>query len=112
MLKKKWLAVFLAFLVALTVVLLVLRKYALDERLSRTAFTYQISLGLFNTTLSPHSIIATFVAVTVSLFWDSIDKPLRRLQPYLAMTREPSPISQGASLSYQTSYWIWANIGC
>lgn len=110
MLKKKWLAVFLAFLITLAVLLLVLRKYALEERLNRTAFIYQINLGLFHTTLFPQSIIATFVAVTVGLFWDSIDKPLRKLQPYLSMTRESSAIAQGASLSYQTSYWIWAAI--
>jgi hypothetical protein len=110
MFRKKWLTAFLAFLIALAVLLLVLRQYALDDRLNRTAFIYQISLGLFNTTLSPHSIIATFVAVIVGLFWDSIDKPLRKLQPYLSMTRGTSNISQGASLSYQTCYWIWAAI--
>jgi hypothetical protein len=110
MLKKKWLLALLVFLVVLAVVLLVLRRYAMQERLYRTAFTYRINLGLFNTTLSPHSIIATFVAVIVGLFWDSVDKPLRKLQPYLSMTRGPSATSQGALLSYQTSYWIWAAI--
>jgi hypothetical protein len=110
MLKKKWLLALLVFLVVLAVVLLVLRRYAMQKRLYRTAFTYQINLGLFNTTLSPHSIIATFVAVTVGLFWDSVDKPLRKLQPYLSMARGPSATSQGAFLSYQTSYWIWAAI--
>jgi hypothetical protein len=110
MLKKKWLSALLAFLVVLAVVLLVLRRYAWEERLNRTAFIYQINLGLLNTTLSPHSIIATLVAVIVGLLWDSIDKPLRKLQPYLTMTRGTSTISQGALLSYQTSYWIWAAI--
>jgi hypothetical protein len=110
MLKKKWLLAVLVFLVVLAVVLLVLRRYAMQERLYGTAFTYQINLGLFNTTLSTHSIIATFVAVTVGLCWDSVDKPLRKLQPYLSMTRGPSTTSQGALLSYQTSYWIWAAI--
>lgn len=110
MLKKKWLLALLVLLVVLAIVLLVLRRYAMQERLYRTAFTYEINLGLVNTTLSPHSIIATFVAVTVGLFWDSVDKPLRKLQPYLYMTRGPSATLQGALLSYQTSYWIWAAI--
>ena len=73
MLKKKWLLALLVLLVVLAIVLLVLRRYAMQERLYRTALTYEINLGLFNTTLSPHSIIATFVAVTVGLFWDSVD---------------------------------------
>jgi hypothetical protein len=110
MLKKKWLIVLLTFLIVLAVVLLVLRRYAWEERLNRTAFIYQINLGLLNTTLSPHSIIVTLMAVVVGLFWDSIDKPLRKLQPYLSMTRGASTLSQGATLSYQTSYWIWAAI--
>jgi hypothetical protein len=110
MLQKRWLIALLAFLIALATVLLVLRQYSIEKKLYRTAFVHQINLSVFSntSTFSPHSIIAALVAVTVGLLWDSIDRPLRNLQPYLSMTRGASTASRGAMLSYQTSYWFWA----
>ena len=108
MLKKTWLAVFLVTLIAVAITLLVLRKYALEFRLYRSAFVYQVNIGLFNVKFSPHSLIATLVAVGLALCWDGIDRPMRTLQPYLSMSSGYSNASRTLSLSYQSSYWIWA----
>lgn len=108
MLHKRWLLTLFFVLIALAIALLVLRSYSRENRLYRTAFVYQVNLGLFNTSFSPHSVIATLVAVAIGLSWDGIDKPMRTLQPYLSMTRGTPIASRGVSLSYQSSYWILA----
>jgi hypothetical protein len=110
MLHKTWLSTFLFFLVALAITLLLRRKYAMEKKLYRTAFVYQVNFGLFNTGFSPNSVIAALVAVAIGLLWDGIDKPLRTLQPYLSMSRGASVPSRGVSFSYQTSYWAWASM--
>ncbi|KAH4190089.1 hypothetical protein HBI95_221750 [Parastagonospora nodorum] len=107
MLHKQWLLTLLVVLVALATAILVLRHYSRENRLYRTAFVYQVDLGLFNASFSPHSVIAALVAVAIGLSWDGIDKPMRHLQPYLSMTRGTSAASRGVSLSYQSSYWLW-----
>jgi hypothetical protein len=108
MLHKRWLVTLLVGLVAIAICMLVLRKFARERRLYRTAFVYQVSLGLFNTSFSPHSVVATLIAVILGLCWDGIDKPMRTLQPYLSMSRKPTVASRGVALSYQSSYWAWA----
>jgi hypothetical protein len=110
MLHKRWLVALLAGLIAIATTMLVLRKYARANKLHRTAFTYQVDLDLFNTKFSPHSVIATLIAVGIGLSWDGIDKPMRILQPYLSMSRKPVVSARGASLTYQSSYWIWAAV--
>ncbi|KAH7085695.1 hypothetical protein BKA63DRAFT_575008, partial [Paraphoma chrysanthemicola] len=109
MLRDRWLILLFVILVALAITLLVLRKYAIEQRLYRTAFVYQVKLGLFNTTFSPNSLVAAIIAVAVGLFWDGLDKPLRKLQPYLAMSNAPTAAFKGVSLSYEASYWVWAS---
>jgi hypothetical protein len=110
MLHKRWLATFLVGLGAIATCILVLRKFAREHRLYRTAFVYQVNLGLFNTSFSPHSVVAALVAVILGLCWDGIDKPMRTLQPYLSMSRKPTEALRGAALSYQSCYWAWAAV--
>jgi hypothetical protein len=100
MLHKRWLATFLTALIAIATTLLVLRKLAIEERLNRTAFVYQVDLGLFDTSFSPHSVITALIAVATALSWDGIDKPMRTLQPYLSMSRGSSEAPRGVLLSY------------
>jgi hypothetical protein len=109
MLHKRWLATLLAVLIAVAITLMVLRRYAIEKRLYRTAFVHQFNLGLFNTSFSPHSVIAVLVAVAIGLSWDGIDKPMRTLQPYLSMSRGISAATREVCLSYQSSYWLWAS---
>ncbi|KZM27144.1 uncharacterized protein EKO05_0004684 [Ascochyta rabiei] len=110
MLHKTWLSILLLALIGVAIAMLVLRKFADEEVLFQTVFVQQIDLSLFHASLSPHSIIATLVAVIIGLCWDSIDKAMRTLQPYLSMSREPSGPSHGISITYESSYWIWAAI--
>lgn len=107
-LHAKLLSSLLVGLIMVSTALLVLRYYAERQQLYRSAFVYQVDLGFFKARLSPHSVIATLIAVGVALWWEAIDKHIRILQPYLAMSRNPERISNGAALSYQSSYWIWA----
>lgn len=110
MLHKRWLATLLTALIAIAITLLVLRKLAIEKRLNRTAFVYQADLGLFDTSFPPHSAITALIAVATALSWDSIDKPMRTLQPYLSMSRGSSKAPRGVLLSYQSSYWAWAAV--
>ncbi|KAF3042745.1 hypothetical protein E8E12_009756 [Didymella heteroderae] len=110
LLHKTWLSVLLLALIAVAITMLVLRKFADEEVLFQTAFVQQVNLSFFHATFSPHSFIATFVAVLIGLCWDSIDKAMRTLQPYLSMSKEPSEPFRGISASYVSSYWIWATI--
>lgn len=108
MLHKRWLTALLTVLVAIATSLLVLRQLAIKGRLHQTAFVYQVNVSLFNSSFSPHSVITALIAVVIALCWDSIDKPMRVLQPYLSMSRGSSKASRGVLLSYQSSYWAWA----
>jgi hypothetical protein len=110
MLHKTWLSVLSLALVAMAIAMLVLRKFGDEEVLFQTAFVQQVNLSLFHTSFSPHSLIATFIAVLIGLCWDNADKAVRTLQPYLAMSEEPPEPSRGISISYESSYWIWAAI--
>lgn len=110
MLHKKWLALLLVVLIGIAIALLVLRNYAKEGRLYRSAFVYQVDLGRFNTSFSPHAIIASLVAVLIGLCWDGIDNPMRTLQPYLSMSRRASEARRGLKLSYQSSYWAGAAV--
>jgi len=53
--------------------------------------------------LAPYSIIPTLIAVSIKLWWESIDQTFRRLQPYVSMACRPTRSSVGASLSYTTT---------
>ena len=59
---------------------------------------------------APFSIVPTILAIGISLWWSSLDATLRRLQPYLAMSKEPLKPKDGVCLSYQSSYWAWAMV--
>jgi hypothetical protein len=49
------------------------------------------------TALAPYSIIPTLIAIGIKLYWASMEGDFRRLQPYVAMTRKPTPYLRGAS---------------
>jgi hypothetical protein len=110
MLCKRWLTTLFASLIAITIVLLVLRKYADKGMLFQTAFIEQVKINQLHMNFSPHALIATLIAVLIALCWDGIDKSLRILEPYLAMSQKEYPASQSISVSYRSSYWAWAAI--
>jgi hypothetical protein len=96
--------------VAIAVLLLVLQSFASRQMLSQSAFVYQVDLRVFKAKLSPHSVLATLVAVGISMWWDAIDKALRTVQPFLSMSKVTTDVRLGAALSYQSSYWLQASI--
>ncbi|KAF2466614.1 uncharacterized protein BDR25DRAFT_293541 [Lindgomyces ingoldianus] len=107
------LLVLVFYLISLTVGLAILKHYADLSKLYQTAFVYQASFSVFNKRLStsaPYSIVPTIFAVAIGLWWDSLDKTFRTLQPYISLSKRSRSIAEGAGLSYQSSYWTWAAV--
>ncbi|KAJ8110327.1 hypothetical protein OPT61_g6806 [Boeremia exigua] len=107
---KSWsiCALFVAFIL-IGVAIIVLQNFASRQLLYRSAFIYRLDLRVFNARFSPQSVIATLLAVGVSIWWDAIDTALRTAQPFLSMSKSVTDVRYGAALSYQTSYWLWAS---
>ncbi|KAK1146420.1 hypothetical protein N8T08_003207 [Aspergillus melleus] len=100
-------------LAAVIVGIAVLYHFAEGSQLYQKFFVYQANISVFNKsipTVAPFSIIPTLIAVGIGLWWSSIDDNFRRLQPFLAMSNGRPKFSQGISLSYQSSYWVWAAV--
>ncbi|KAI0420768.1 hypothetical protein F5X98DRAFT_391488 [Xylaria grammica] len=79
--------------------------------LYQTPFVYSIKVsvkGLDLGSVNPASIITTLTAVIVGLWWSSIDTTLRRVQPFLALAKEPAIGAKGVCVSYRSSYLLWA----
>ncbi|ORY17514.1 hypothetical protein BCR34DRAFT_596983 [Clohesyomyces aquaticus] len=98
-------------LISLVVGLVVLKHFSDLAKLYQTAFVYQTSFTVFNrkiSTIAPYSIVPTIFAVAVGLWWDSLDKTFRSLQPYVSLSKMSRNLAEGAGLSYQSSYWAWA----
>ncbi|PLB55395.1 hypothetical protein P170DRAFT_39733 [Aspergillus steynii IBT 23096] len=98
-------------LAAVIVGIAVLYYFAEDSQLYQKFFVYQANISIFNKNIpavAPFSIIPTLIAVGIGLWWSAIDENFRRLQPFLAMSNGQPKFSQGVSLSYQSSYWVWA----
>ena len=105
------LVVLAVFLTLLAFGLILLKHFADQKKLYQTAFVYQPNISLFNKSvprIAPYSILPTLLAVVASLWWDSLDKSLRGLQPYISMSKTATSLKRGAGMQYQTSYWIWA----
>lgn len=108
---KSWsmLALLVAF-VLIAVAIIILQSFASRQLLYRSAFIYQLDLRAFNARFSPQSVLATLLAVGVSMWWDAIDRTLRTVQPFLSMSASTVDVRCGAALSYQASYWLWASV--
>ncbi|CAO2656417.1 Nn.00g052200.m01.CDS01 [Neocucurbitaria sp. VM-36] len=110
LLRTRLLSALLLAFALVAVALIVLKHFADRQQLYRSAFLYQVDFGIFRAKFSPHSVIATLVAVGVALWWDAVDKNMRVLQPYLSMSKEPVDFKRGAAVSYQSVYWLWASV--
>ena len=100
--------IFLASIAAALIALLVVSK---SPGLYQSAFVYQTSATVNDNTvinLAPYSMIRTFFAVLVQLWWCTLEEKLKRLQPYVMMAREPMKASRGITLSYISSSQILA----
>jgi len=91
----------------------ILQRLSSNSKLYQKAILYQVSFSIYQrkiTTIAPYSIIPTVIAVMVGFWWDSLDQHLRLLQPYISMSKLPRTIQNGAGLSYEMSYWLWAGV--
>lgn len=94
-------------LILLLTAIIILYHFSQRSLLYQSAFVYQANV-LNISTIAPFSVLSTLIAVGVGLWWAAIDSTFRRLQPYLTMANAPTRLYSGASLSYQSSYWVWA----
>ncbi|RVX66331.1 hypothetical protein B0A52_09762 [Exophiala mesophila] len=89
----------------------VLLGFSETEGLYQTAFVYQLDFnvgGMQLDTINPASILTTLLAVCIALWWGSVDSSMRKLQPFLALAKEPVTGEDGVSLTYEASYMLWA----
>lgn len=106
-------------LLALVVLLLLilatiatLYGYSRKQSLHQAAFVFALDVkvnGKSYGQVNPASIITTLLGVCVSLWWGSLDSTLRELQPFLALASEPVRGWKGISVSYVSSYLLWAS---
>lgn len=91
--------------------MLVLNTFSIRSDLYQKAFTYEADLSRFGLSISsfaPISIAPTVVSIAITLWWDQLDMTFRILQPYIAMSREPTSMRSGAGLTYRSKTWIGA----
>jgi hypothetical protein len=101
----------LMYVLALLVATAILFKFAETSALRQKFFIYRANIEMFrhDASFSPFAVIPTFLAVGVTLWWDSIDQACRALQPYLAISHDAETPSRGIGLSYASSFWLWAS---
>ncbi|KAJ2996583.1 hypothetical protein NUW58_g920 [Xylaria curta] len=98
-----------------TTIIAVLALYIYSQRhvLYQKAFVYAVSVSIGRVNLgdvNPASVITTSVAVAIGLWWGSLDTTLRRTQPFLALAKGPVNGYKGVSISYRSSYLLWASV--
>ncbi|KAK5635694.1 hypothetical protein RRF57_011406 [Xylaria bambusicola] len=109
-----WMFVILIFLLSTVLtVIAYLYWYSDAVGLYQTAFVYAFDVSLGGLDLgdvNPASLITTLVAVSIGLWWGSLDTALRRIQPYLVLAKKPMTrsSSEGVLISYISSYLLWA----
>lgn len=103
---------FLFALFAVLIVIAVLYWFAHHAGLYQSAFVYQSTISIGNHQLgiiSPAAIVTTFLAVSIGLWWGALESTFRKLQPFLALMNERSDQQKSATLSYQSTYFLWAS---
>lgn len=107
------LALLLLLLLAVLVTIAALYQYSRARGFYQTAFVYSIHTKFQESTgggINIASILTTLLAVGVGLWWGSLDTTLRKAQPFLELARaeHPAPGWKGVSVSYISSYLLWA----
>ncbi|KAI1106361.1 hypothetical protein F4804DRAFT_330350 [Jackrogersella minutella] len=107
-----WLLVILTLLLSATLVVIAyLYWYSGKYGLYQTAFVYAFDISIGGVDLSnvnPASIVTTFIAVLIGLWWGALETTLRRVQPFLALAKEPVAGGEGVLVSYISSYLLLA----
>jgi len=98
-------------LLAVMVTVAVLYWYSQHSELSQAAFIYEARVTIAGTTygkLAPYSIVPTFLAVVLGIWWASVDAVFRKSQPFIDQARAPTTSRNGSGMSYRSSYLLWA----
>lgn len=107
-----WTLLALACLLALILTaVLILNAFSMRSKLYQRAFIYEADVSKFGLSFSsfaPISIAPTVISIIVGLWWDQLDMAFRILQPYIAMSRAPTPVRSGAGLTYRSKSWFGA----
>jgi hypothetical protein len=101
------------FLAIVLVAVLVLNAFSARSQLSQRAFIFEADVSKLRLSFSkfaPISIGPTLISVIVGLWWDQLDSTFRVLQPFISMSRGPTPIKAGAGLTYRSKSWAGAAI--
>ncbi|KAI1139925.1 hypothetical protein F5Y05DRAFT_336131 [Hypoxylon sp. FL0543] len=107
-----WLILTLTLLLSVTLIAIAyLYWYSGIYGLYQTAFVYAFDITIGGVDLSnvnPASILTTFVAVFIGLWWGALDTTLRRIQPFLSLAKKPVTGDEGLLVSYISSYLLRA----
>jgi hypothetical protein len=101
------------FLALVMMVVLILNAYSARAQLSQRAFVSEIDISKWRlsfSTFAPISIAPTLISIIVGLWWDQLDSTFRILQPFISMSRGPTPLNKGAGLTYRSKTWMGAAI--
>lgn len=102
-----------SFLLLIGAAVFVLYTFAASSKLYQKVFTYETDLsrlGLGISSFAPISIAPAVISIVITLWWDQIDATFRLLQPYIAMSQEPTPMYRGAGLTYRSKTWFGAAV--
>lgn len=99
----------LLFVCALLATISALRHRYHQAGLYSRALLFRADFTIKHSTfaVAPYSIVPTFLAVCLGLWWGSLEQTFRRIQPYVSMAKRPTPTSRGPFLSYVSSYLVW-----
>ncbi|KAI0096015.1 hypothetical protein GGR51DRAFT_544538 [Nemania sp. FL0031] len=106
-------AMLFVVLVATLVAIAILYRLSMSRGLYQTVFVYNIDISVRGKSfgqVNPASIITTFIAIIIGLWWGSFETTLRRVQPYLALAEGPVSGDKGVAVSYRSSYLMWSSI--
>ncbi|KAH4125371.1 hypothetical protein HBH47_061270 [Parastagonospora nodorum] len=101
------------FLALVLVAVLIMNAFSARSQLSQRAFVSEVDvskLRLSFSTFAPISIAPTVISIIVGLWWDQLDSTFRILQPFISMSRGPTPLNKGAGLTYRSKTWMGAAI--
>jgi hypothetical protein len=99
----------LVYLILFAIAISVLYDYATGNQLYRRTFIYEVDVANVAghiAQFTPFSIIPTFLAIVVTMWWDGITQKFCQLQPSIAMTKpEGTKWHDGPGLHYNGVNW-------
>ncbi|KAI0445143.1 hypothetical protein F4803DRAFT_509535 [Xylaria telfairii] len=108
----RWLLALLLLLLFLTLAAIAtLYRISQLRGLYDTFLVYNIGISISGHDLGAinlASLFTTLIAVVIGLWWGFYDTTLRKIQPYIALSKSPVSGYKGVAISYKSSYLLWA----